>query len=87
MSTLKAALREGMRKKTEFEHIRQEEASEGPGHGAGSWGPGTDPETAESQAVDRAGGLPLEEARVMEGDGVQKKYDDARAAAVRAREE
>ena len=87
MNTLQAALREGKRKKTEVEHIRQEEAerrAQGMEQNLVAQGL-IGQQQKVKQLIDRVDFL-LEEARVLEGDESQKKYDDARAAAIFARE-
>ena len=87
VGTLQAALREGMRKKTEVEHIRQEEAerrAQGIEQQLVAQGLIRQQQTVK-QLIDRVDFL-LEEARFLEGDEMQAKFDDARLAAIRARE-
>ena len=74
MDTLKAALREGMRKKTEFDHIRQEEAerrAQGMEEQAVAIGLLRQQQKVQ-QLIERVDFL-LEEARNMEGDECRER--------------
>ena len=87
MSTLQATLREGMRKKTEVEHIRQEEAerrAQGIEQQLVAQGLIRQQQTVK-QLIDRVDFL-LEEARFTEGDEVQRSMTTLGRPPLRARE-